>query len=249
MRKLLVMSAVLALGLTGAAACGGNDDDAGGDGDTTTTTADGPSATTTPSTGDEALDELIAQAREATYKVVYGAVGDEQIVVAQDPPRIAYVSGDGGLYQTADGRAVSCSGIREPAMAACVLLPSSAGTLVEQAATTFFGPAYAGFLAAAGEDRGLFGTIETSDDEIAGRDARCATFDPGASPLIPATGSFTACVDTETGVVLRVASSDANGDVVLTFEAVEFGTPSDADLDPPAEPTELTVPTLPTQGG
>jgi hypothetical protein len=243
-RKVLVTMLTVALAVAGLAACGGDDDDAGSAG---TTAGSGPGDT--GSTGDQRLDELLQQAREATYKVTYESIDGVQTIVAQDLPRVAYVSGDSGLYQTADGRAVSCSGISDPAMAACVLLPSTSGTLVEQAATTFFGAAYAGFLAAADQGGDLFGTIETSDEEIAGRDAQCATFDPGASPLIPATGSFTACVDLETGVVLRVSGTDQSGEVVTTFQAVDFGEPTDDDLDPPAEPTEITVPTIPGQGG
>jgi hypothetical protein len=246
-RKLLITTFTVAIAVAGLGACGGDDDgDAGGD---TTTTADG-TGPTTPSTGDARLDELVQRAREATFKVTYEAIDGVQTTVAQDPPRVAYVSGDGGLYQTEDGRAVSCSGIGDPAMAACVVLPSTSGSLAEQAATTFFGAGYAGFLAAAnqgGED--VFGTIETSEEEIAGRDAQCATFDPGASPLIPATGSFTACVDVETGVVLRISGTDQTGEEVTAFRAVEFGEPTDDDLDPPAEPTEISVPTIPEPNG
>jgi hypothetical protein len=225
------------------AACGGGDDDSDGASDTTTADGSGDD-TTLPTTGDEGIDEMLERARESTYKVTYETDDGDQIVVAQDPPRYAFIQGDSGTYQLEDGSAVTCSGLDDPDTAECTTLPIG-GDFLTQTLTTVFGGGFAAIAIAAGEGNDFFGTVELSDDEIAGRDAKCATFDPGSAPFVPETGSWEVCVDEETGAMLRSSGTDAEGNETEVFEAVEFGEPTDADLDPPTEPVEITIPSLP----
>ena len=50
-------------------------------------------------------------------------------------------------------------------------------------------------------------------------------------------------------MVLRISGTDQTGEEVTAFRAVEFGEPTDDDLDPPVEPTEISVPTIPEPNG
>lgn len=230
--------------LVGASACGGDgDDDASTDAASPTTSGAGDE-TTDPTTGDERIDDLIERARESTFRIVYETGDGDRIVLAQDPPRYAFLQGDSGTYQTADGEAVTCSGIDDPESAECTILPV-AGDFLTQGFTTVFGGAFAAIVIAAAEDDALFGTVELTDEQLLGRDAKCARFDPGSAPFIPATGTWQVCVDEETGAVLRSSGTDPDGNRTDVIEAVEFGDPDDDELDPPAEPVEITIPPLP----
>ncbi|HEX5616196.1 MAG TPA: hypothetical protein VFZ83_13675 [Acidimicrobiia bacterium] len=248
MRRSRILALALAVVLFGAAAgCGGGDDSD----DASVTTADGGSDDTTDdtddttddTTGDERIDDLIEKSREATFRVVYETASGEMII-AQDPPRYALIQGDSGTYQIENGDAVSCSGIDDPDTAECTTLPIG-GDFLTQTISGMFGGAFAAILIAAGEDDDVFGTIDLEDDEIAGRDAKCATFDPGSASFVPDTGTWEVCVDEETGATLRSRGTDADGNETDVIEAIEFGEPTDEDLDPPAEPVEITIPTLP----
>ena len=243
MRRSGITALVLALSLvTGLAACGG-DDDSDDDGASVTTTDDDSDDTTDATTGDDRIDELIERSRESTFKVVYETDSGE-LVLAQDPPRYAFVQGDSGTYQTEGGDAVTCSGLDDPDTAQCTTLPI-AGDFLTQGITSFFGGGFAAIVIAAGEGNDVFGTIDVTDEELLGRDAKCATFDPGSAAFIPDSGTWEVCVDEETGAVLRSRATDEDGNETSVIEAIEFGEPDDVDLDPPAEPVEITIPSLP----
>ena len=97
------------------------------------------------------------------------------------------------------------------------------------------------FLTEAGKGIPGLGDIKTNDEEIAGRDASCATIDSSTFGALGAAfkGSYSVCIDKATGVMLRVKSSDGSGSSD-DITATDFGDPSDDDFTPPATP--VTIP-------
>jgi hypothetical protein len=61
---------------------------------------------------------------------------------------------------------------------------------------------------------------------------------------VQATGHLKACIDKETGVLLLGETSD--GSDTNKIEATKFEQPKDSDFEPPAEPSDLSLPDLST---
>ena len=174
----------------------GNDDDNGSNGG-----------------GGSGFSELLAKAKAAKYKITYtSGDGGEVFTLAQDPPRFAYTTEGSATYVTADGAAVSCSG--SGSSATCKELPGT-GDTYRASLSNVLGVAGAFFLSAAGSSIPGLLDIKTSDDEIAGRAAVCATIDGSTLGALGEAieGSYSVCVDKEIGVMLRVRSDDGSGSV------------------------------------
>lgn len=222
MRKLVTATVLAAVLL---AACGGggkSSSDGSGDGG-----------------GNSGFASLVAKTSKAKYKVTYQSGSDKPFTIAQDPPLFSYTTEDSATYVTADGSAVSCSGTG--ADATCTSLPGG-GDAIKQGLTGAFGSFGALFVSEAGKGiPGLGGISKTTSKSIAGRDAECATIDKGTLGVLGAAlgdGSYSVCIDKETGVMLESKSDDGKGNVE-DIKATDFGTPSDADLTPPATPNTI----------
>jgi hypothetical protein len=187
----------------------------------------------------DAFSSLVAKANAAKYKVSYKSGNATLFTIAQDPPRFSYLSGATSTYITANGSAVACSGTG-PA-ATCTLL-SGTTDAIKQGVTSAFGALGALLVSAAG--KGILASVsKTSNRQIVGRDAVCATVDSnslGAFAAAIGKGSYSVCVDQQTGVMLESKSDDGNGHV-SDVVATAFGLPTNADLTPPATP--VTIPT------
>ena len=82
--------------------------------------------------------------------------------------------------------------------------------------------------------------IKTTDETIAGRDASCATIDAGSLGALASVikGSYTVCIDKETGMMLQTKSDSGTGSTE-DVTATDVGEPTDADFTPPATPNTL----------
>jgi hypothetical protein len=243
MRKHVSVLALVALAL-GLAGCG-NSESSGGTGNTgpgsTGSDTTGPGDTGS-SRGDSDLSKLLAKTKDAKFKVTYQSGEDTPFTIAQDPPRFSYVNGDSSTYVLADGSAVSCNGTGSSAT--CTAMPGS-GDSIKQGLNAAFGSIGALFLSEAGKGIPGLAGIKTTDASIAGRDAACATIDGSTLGALGAAikGSYSVCIDTETGVMLESKADDGNG-TTSDLKATAFGAPSDSDLTPPATPN--TIPGLTT---
>jgi hypothetical protein len=223
MRKLLVTLTIAALA-TAFAACGGDDDDSTAatttdeTADDSTDSTDAPDETDAPDNGDD-FSALLQRSKEASYRVTYtnAAEGNEDFTISQDPPNSALIIGDERYVTNADGT-FACDASQ------CQELPGAAASAVTSMVTGFFGA----FSALVGIDEATGGTFAydvdvTDDEEIAGRDARCAEitgegFTGGASAK--------ACVDAELGILLLAESGGAD-----RIEATEVGDPESSDFE------------------
>jgi hypothetical protein len=232
MRKLV---AVVALGAVVLVACGGKSSSKGSAGG--------------GSKGGGDFASIVARASAATYKITYNAGKDTEFTIAQKPPRFSYRSGDSATYVTADGSAVACSVVGVGATTTtvtptCTAMPG--GDAVKQGLTSAFGAVGALFVSDAGKGiPGLASISRTSTRSIAGREAICATLDSSNLGIFSGAikGSYSACVDKATGVMLQSKLDDGNGHV-SGVKATAFGTPTEADLTPPAPP--ITIPGVTT---
>lgn len=188
---------------------------------------------------------LVAKTNAATYKVTYQSGNDVPFTLSQQGREFSYVSGTSSTYVTADGAAVSCSGTGPSAT--CASRPGG-GDAVKQGLTSLFGALGTLFVTDAGRTiPGLSGISTTSGKQIAGRDAECATIDSSSLGALGAAlgrGSYSVCVDTETGVMLSSKSDDGKGHV-KQIVATRFTEPTAADLTPPTKPQSLPSLTIP----
>lgn len=239
MRKLV---ALLAVGTSALVGCGsGGSSKGASDGGSTTTDAGSKGSDTTDagSNGDNSeLSKLLEKTKSAKYKVTYQSGDDDPFTIAQDPPRFVYSSGDSATYVLEDGSAVSCSGTGSEAT--CTKMPGS-GESIQAGLSAGFGAFGALFLSEAAKGIPGLGDIKTNEEKIAGRDASCATIDGSTLGALGAAikGSYSVCIDKETGVMLRVKSEDGSG-TTSDITATDFGEPSDDDFTPPVTP--VTIP-------
>jgi len=189
--------------------------------------SDGDEPTPPPTTGAEAaafLESLREGFSDAPFEITYrisstGQAEDAEITWAQDPPRSSYRFTAGGsgtlIIDPGDGSgSISCSGDQ------CVRFPDEG----QIPAAAFLAPLFA-FRDAIAEADDLPGFASTGDATIAGRSAQCASW--------TFTGTAQACVDAELGLLLRWSASFQGQET--SFEAIEFGEPSDDDFEPTGE--------------
>jgi hypothetical protein len=220
MRKLLV-AIVLATLVTGFAACGGDDDDStsGTTGeDSSSQSTDSPDDTEAPKNGDD-FSALLEKSKAASYRVTYtnAAEGNEDFTISQDPPNTALIIGEERYVTNSEGT-FACEGSQ------CQALPGAAASAVSAMVTGFFGAfsALVGLDETTG-DNFAYDVEVTDDEEIAGRDARCAEI---TGQAFTGGNSAKVCVDSELGVLLLAESGGAD-----RIEATEVGEPEASDFE------------------
>ena len=244
-RRLFVLLAAIALLV---AACGGGDDDVSVDGDadgTTTQLAEPSDDEGDDSEGDEgdegddesddvfgdALDNATDAKVKVTYRVTNEGQDDQEFTIAQDPPKFALQADTGLLID--DGESFYTCDATEGGQ--CIELPREGSEGMTQNLLGAFAAPFLAFQNAAEGD--ISGYDVTGDEEIAGRDAVCATIDAGEIPGVTDSGSATSCVDKETGIMLRFEGEGTSD--TGKIEAIEFGEPSDEDFEPTSEPMSI----------
>lgn len=167
---------------------------------------------------------------------------EDQLVVSFDPPQLSVLapgpSGGHFIDTGEEGGVVACPGEGEEAQ--CFRVPEAQlgpGGVLNAAGglAPLFGLAQS--LSTEGE---LPGVSDTSEQEIAGRSAICATVTPDLMPGGAQEGAqdLEICADTETGIALRFASADVEGNEQV-IEATAFEDPLPEDFEPPAEVEEM----------
>ena len=244
-RRLFVLFAALVLFVP--AACGGDDDDTASDEETEETTSTEEEASTDEGEeGDEESEEessgdgddfsaALEQAGEATIKVTYEVTGEnqdpQQFTIAQDPPKFALQAETGLLIDDGE-RFISCDASEG---GQCIELPREGTEGMAESILGAFAAPFLAFQQAADSD--ALGYEVTGSEEIAGRDAICATIDASELPGSSETGSATSCVDEETGILLLFEGEGA-GDTGR-IEAIEVSEPTDEDFEPTSEPMSI----------
>jgi hypothetical protein len=242
MYKLVV--GVIAATLT-IAACGGSDKKdttpAAGD-STTTTTADGSgSSTSAPGGGSDEFSQLVAKAKAANFKVTYTTQDGSSETIAQDGNGKVAIISDGSLLISDGTKTISCDGTTSSATCTDT---GAAGAGSLTALTGFFTATYAGLTQL---NSTAFGG-HTSSERIADRDATCVSYkssDIAGGALtgkIPGDPGVTACVDAETGILLKY-STTLDDKTTDEYVATAAGESSPSDFEPPSTP--VTVPGLP----
>lgn len=238
----LVLTGALAIGV---AACGssGNNKAKTGGGATSSSSGAGPSATTAGGDGGgggaaSEIAGLVRKAKTANVKVTYKTAGtDNTFTLAQFNGDSSMATGDSSIV-TSGAKTYSCTGKGTGAM--CTELPggSALGTAM---LTGFFG-AYSALFSTPDSITGRLGFVEktTSTATIAGRGAKCATIKAGA---LGALGEVKMCVDAQTGILLE--GTTTAGGQSSTLQATEFKESTAADVKLPAQPTQMTMPTIP----
>jgi len=253
MRRFFATFLVAMLATAGLAACGGDDDnddvaatEAGDDsgGDDSGGDSGGDSGDDITDEMDDELADLVERQSSARIRITYEMSGDEETTTySQDGEgRTAIFTGTSSVFVSSPDGAFSCDGLDTDAPT-CQAIPEG----MEELATiglTFFAAIGEG-IAQQSED--LAG-VDTSEEEIAGRNATCYDWD--ASALLGGFGdiaeelggeleeedlegvdSARVCIDDETGWLLELSSE---GDDAETFLAIEVGEPLDSDFEAPA---------------
>lgn len=239
MRRIAVGLVVAAMVL---AACGGSSKS--GSGSTSTTGGGG--------TAGNDFSGLLAKAKTANFKVTYTASDGKSETIAQDGQgKTAYIT-DSNITIDDGTKTISCDGTT--ATATCTDLGTS-GASIMSGYLALFTSLYTGI---AQLPSSVFAG-HTSTDTIAGRDAKCATYKPsdlaglgGAiGSAIAGKASVTACIDAQTGVLLKYGGTDQSGKETDELLATAAGESSPSDFVPPSTPatTETTAAPVTLPGG
>jgi hypothetical protein len=235
MKKFLLILVVAGLALAG---CGGSSSD------------DNSSGSSGNGSGDNAFGELLDKQANAVLRVTYRNQDGKEWTVSQDgKDKTAYINDETHIIKVGDTTTVCTNLDSEPEC------QDMSGTLAQGAISSFTGLfSFAQTYIEAAKQAKSFGDM--SSETIAGRSAECVTITPStigglAGNLVEkfagdrADEGWKACVDKDTGVMLLLATvgtDDANADKV---EAIEVGEPEASDFEPPAEPEQVTIPSLP----
>lgn len=250
MRRITVAMLTVCLGIGALAGCGGGSDEGskGSSGASAASGADG--GDTGGDTADNPLADLASKASDARIKVTYRTDEGDEITIARDgTDRVSFTT-DGNTLYSVDGKTISCDGTGPDAECTELPLGNLGGGLL-----TAFTAIFEGLTKL---DSDIYGGTLT-DETIAGRSARCATFT--ASDFAPLgglgggdfdpTAEAVICVDAETGILLRLGASSAESSKEL-LEATAVAEPTDADFEPPTTPQTLpdlpggiTIPSIP----
>jgi hypothetical protein len=235
MRKHLATALVLIVTTAGIAACAGDDDDqsSGSSTDTSQVDTDGSPDSSAAPAGD--LADILARQEDAVVKVTYRR-GDDEFTIAQDHEKKAITSGNSKVIVTDDGT-INCDDL--DTTPTCLDVPEGVDSLVNVGLS--FYDAVAQSLADAS---GVLPGLDTTQDEIAGRDATCAeadsnTFLQGLSENLgglelPSLNARV-CVDNESGFLLEFSTDQDATDNLIAIEVTE---PSADDFEPPVPLTD-----------
>ncbi len=230
MRKLVSGCSAAMIALAALAACSGGSSTAN---NATPTTNGG---VVSPSNRD--LSQLVASANKQKVKIAFTLGGGPEQVYEQDGKGNSVLSsGDSETFST-NTNTISCDKIS--GKFECSASPGS-----DESDNPFLGVVTLerSQLSALG---GRFGT--TSTKRIAGRNAQCVTFSTndliggaGSGPGTAAAATYAYCVDEDTGVTLKVSTTDSSGKQASVLLVTAFGTPNASDFTPPATPTAATL--------
>jgi hypothetical protein len=181
------------------------------------------------------ISKLMAKAAHARYRITYerSGAGTKTIVIAQDPPKYFIDAGDTSAYRTSGGF-TKCDHLA--GAVSCKHLPVSAATIEE---VLILGPVFGatGALFVYDGPNGIDGltSITPVSKTIAGRAARCVTFSGAKLAALDPSGkgSFTACVDGQSGALLESRYVDVTG-ATIDVVATKYGVPIDSEFTPPA---------------
>jgi len=226
------------------AACGGSS------GKPAANVGSGNGAVTSPSGSSNAFSDLIAKEKSADIKITYTDSNGKSTTIEQDGKGKSLWMSDSGLTISDGTSTIQCDG--ETSTARCTDVGTEGGT--ESAGlTTVFNTIYAGLSSLKLSDYGG----NTSTQTIAGRDADCITFrasdfagvlssiakNSDTSP----NASETACVDHDTGFLLKLEGSDGE-QTTQQLVATAASKSSPADFAPPSTPVtipNITIPSVP----
>ena len=238
-KKLVITITALALLI---AACGGGGDkkdaDSSGNSSKSSEGSDAGDSGGDSGATDE-IDALLKEYQKAKIKITYKKPDGSEMTIAQDGKgKVAYIEGDSATY-VSDGKTVTCSG--RGTDQTCTEVDSSLGSLYTTGVFGMWGAVFQGVKSLPG--------VKVSSERIAGRDAKCITWDPSAITRALGGDSSsgekgTMCVDEKSGFVLKIDDSSSSSS---NLEAVSVGDPSDRDFEPPVTPE--TVPDLSDIGG
>lgn len=213
------------------AACGG-----GSSKSSDASSESGSSSDSGGGSNDSAYAKLVEKGNNAKVKVTYRNADGSTYVIAQDPPKRAFISGETAIYEDGTDVSVVCSNVGTPEVS-CLKI-SGAGGLAG-----FAGAGSLGLVSQILQTENLPGVTKVGERTIAGRSATCATY---SVPFL-GSGKIEGCVDKDTGVSLLLKTT-GNGTSDIELEATKVESPSASDFKPPAEPTDLNslIPTTTT---
>ena len=233
MRKLTFAFLVAAVFVAG---CGGSDDKKPSVSATPGT--GGATTATTSAAGDDDFAKLVEEASTKRFRVTYETSSSDSaekdvLTISQDGTgKYAYISDNGDSLVIADGTTyTSCDNVKTTPE--CTQYTGATGQALVAPFTGFLTVATAAIKA---HQSNGFG--DTSTETIAGREAKCVSFDY-------LNAQWKACADNETGILLKweAGSEGESG----SFVATDAGEPKDSDFEPPATPE--TVPNVTLPGG
>jgi hypothetical protein len=197
-----------------------------------------PSAPSTPAGGSSpatnSLSQLVANANQQKFKITYVDGGGNRQSYEQDGNGDSVSGSAGSLTFVTKTSATICD--QTSGAYQCTQSPISP----DAAANPFSGvvTAFQSQLSALG---GRYGSQSTTT--IAGREAQCVTFsatdfegsvDATTAPASAGQPSYSYCIDTVTGVTLKVAVTDASGKQTTSLLVTNFALPKASDFTPPA---------------
>ena len=247
MRKFVASGSAVLIAVGLLAACGSNGSSKANRSTTPTTAAAGGGGSQSSD-----ISKLVADANKQRYKITYTDGGGNTQTYEQDGKGNSVSSNGDSQTFVSKGKTINCA--TTSGKATCTESPIA---IAGGAASPFLGA-----LTLEQTQLGALGsTLGTkSSKTIAGRDAECVTFT--AADLAGAAGraiaksqgkslkgSYSYCIDKNTGVTLEISGTDESGTNHTSLSVTKFEQPSDSDFTPPAKPTTITLPagiTLPT---
>jgi hypothetical protein len=225
-----VVAGVLAVVLL--AACGSSGKDEAASTTTTSTTRPSTTATAAPTTD---FGRLAAKGAAAKVKVTYALTGGSvpRFTLSQSPPQQAFLTDDIQVILSGD-HAVACArtGTKD-----CVVVPGGSQAAAHTVLTNVFA---APMQALTRIERGVHGR-DTRAATVLDRPVTCADVTGEDVEGLTAKGHVEACVDDDTGVLLRW-TVDTPAEDSLSFVAVELGEPQPIDFVPPTSPVDVAKP-------
>jgi len=238
MRGFVALCAAVILAAAGLVACAGGH-----------ANVDHPAATSNNGGGSSRasapdFSQLVANASKQKFKITFTDGGGNTEIYEQDGNGDSVSGTAGSLTFATKTSSTICD--QTNGIYACTHTPVS-----PDAALNPFSGVVTAFQTQLSALGGRYGSQTTAT--IAGRDAQCVTFSETEfeGPLdatvtaslgaqAQAQASYTYCIDTETGVTLKVAVTDGSGKQTTSLLVTKFELPKPSDFIPPATPS--TVP-------
>jgi hypothetical protein len=248
MRGILIVAIVGAVAL---AACGGSSNNSKAK----------TNAGSNPSSVSASFDQLYNQRSDATLKVTYqaldnsGAAGSTFTIAQEGKDKTAYVNGDTEVIVNGD-TVTQCSNMQDTPQCTSTSGGAAAAQAMVAGYTALFSAAQTGI----GAWAAAHGAGNQTTETIAGRTAQCVTITAtsglgalsGAAAKAlagkAADAGYEACIDKDTGVLLKWVVTGVAGDN-SGIAASAVTQPTDADFQPPANAKTSTQTTEPNSAG